>query len=201
VFSSCSPPTWHDPAPRVPAHGVHLNYRNDCVIISRALISSPQRGYMVHASRASTASAPAPFSARHFLIGRSAIKNARNSPEINALDFSNRPIKACLRAPFPRVSRPKYHHLPETYRGSLITNHQSLLTNHAFLIASRQILKIRLTPTQQTRKLFLIASFSASSAPASLLTGPKSPIAPFLTATHPNSEILQPHESKRETIF
>ena len=36
----------------------------------------------------------------------------------------------------------------------------------AILIASRQILKIRLTHSQQTRKLFLIASFSAISAPA-----------------------------------
>ena len=138
---------------------MHLNYRNDCVIISRALISSPQRGYMVHASRASTASAPAPFSARHFLIGRSAIKNARNSPEINALDFSNRPIKACLRAPFPRVSRPKYHHLPETYRGSLITNHQSLLTNHAFLFntnkAQKNIIRMR-APLKTKDKQFSI---------------------------------------------
>ena len=28
-------------------HSLHLNYLNDCVIISRALISSPQGGYMV----------------------------------------------------------------------------------------------------------------------------------------------------------
>jgi hypothetical protein len=84
----------------VPPRSLHLNYRNDCVIISRALISSPQGGCMVHAARASTASAPAPLSARHFLI------------------------------------------------------------------ASRQILKIGLTRSQSMRKHFLIASFSAISAPA-----------------------------------
>ena len=37
---------------------LHLRYLNDCVIISRVLISSRQGGYMVHAARASTASAP-----------------------------------------------------------------------------------------------------------------------------------------------
>jgi len=62
---------------------------------------------MVHATRTSTASAPAPLSTRHFLIGRSAIKNARNSPETNALDFSNRLINACFRAPFSHLLRPK----------------------------------------------------------------------------------------------
>jgi hypothetical protein len=44
---------------------------------------------MVHAARASAARAMAPPSTRHFLIGLSAIKNARNSPENNALNFSN----------------------------------------------------------------------------------------------------------------
>src|SRR5580700_2454868 len=83
-----------------PPLSLHLNYRNDCVIISRAPISSTQGGYMVHAARASTASAPAPHSTLRFLI------------------------------------------------------------------ASRQILKIKITRSQQTRKHFLIASFSAISAPA-----------------------------------
>jgi|HubBroStandDraft_1064217.scaffolds.fasta_scaffold06627_1 hypothetical protein len=44
---------------------------------------------MVRAALASKASAPAPLSARHFLIGCAPIKNAGNSPENNALDFSN----------------------------------------------------------------------------------------------------------------
>ena len=39
--------------PREPPPSLHLHYRNYCAIISRALISSPQGGYMVHAARAS----------------------------------------------------------------------------------------------------------------------------------------------------
>jgi alanyl-tRNA synthetase len=41
-----------------------------------------------------------------------------------------------------------------------LTRHSSLISHH-FLIASRQILEFRLTCSQQRRKLFLIASFSA----------------------------------------
>jgi hypothetical protein len=53
---------------------------------------------------------------RYFLIGHTAIKNARNSHENIILTFSNRPKIAC----FARVLRP--------------TNRQSQPTNHAFLI-------------------------------------------------------------------
>jgi len=108
-----------------PPLSLHLNYRNDCVIISHALISSPQGGYMVHAARASIASAPAPPSTRHFLI------------------------------------------------------------------ASRQILKIKLTHSQQTRKHFLIASFSATLAPAPHLTNHDSrKTAPFLFNTNKAHKII-----------
>jgi hypothetical protein len=125
------------PAPirprEAPRNSLHLNYRNGCVIISRALISSPQGGYMVHAACASTARAPALLPTRHFLIGHGAIKNARNSPENNALNFSNWPKKACFRARFSYVLRSKNHHSRVTYRASSFTNHHLLLTNHAFL--------------------------------------------------------------------
>ena len=141
MFSSCSSPPgtiWpHEPPP----HGLHLNYRNDSVIISRALISSPQGGYMFHAARASTASAPAPRSSRHFLIPRSRIKNTHNSPESNALNFSNRLKTANCSARFSHVLRSTNHHSRVTHRASRLTTHQSLLTNHAFLIASRQNIK------------------------------------------------------------
>jgi hypothetical protein len=53
---------------------------------------------------------------------------------------------ACQRARFSHVSH---------------TNHQSRCTTGAFLIASRQLLEVRLTHSQQTRRLLLIASFSA----------------------------------------
>src|SRR5271155_1341138 len=82
---------------------LNLSYLNDCVIISRALISSPQGGYMVHAARTATPSAPAPIPTRHSLIGHAAIKNACNSPENNALDFSNRLKTACFGARFSPV--------------------------------------------------------------------------------------------------
>src|SRR5271154_4982857 len=59
---------------------------------------------------------------------------------------------------------------------------RAFLIAHAFLIASRQILKIRLTHSQQTRKHFLIASFSAVSAPH--FANHHSPIAPFLFRTN-----------------
>jgi hypothetical protein len=181
-----------------PLPSLHLNYRNDCVIISRALISSPQGGYVVHAARASTASAPAPLSSRHFLIPRSGIKNARNSPENNALNFSNRLTTANCSARFSRVLRSKNHHSPVTHRGSRLTTHQSLRTNHAFLIARRQILKIELIRSQQTRKHFLIASFSGILPPPPRRN---SPLYIFLAATDPNSEIWQSPENKREAIF
>src|SRR5271156_34276 len=141
---------------------LYLSYLNDCAIISRALISSRQGGYMVHAARAATPSAPAPLPTRHFLIGRAAIKKARNFPEYNALYFSNRLKTANCSARFSRVLRPKNHDSPVARHRSRFTTHQSLPTNHAFLIASRQILKIALTTSQQTRKYFLIASFSGS---------------------------------------
>jgi hypothetical protein len=128
-----------EPTPR----SLHLNYRNDCVIISRALISSPQGGYMVHAARTSTPRAPAPLSIRHFLIPRSGIKNARNSPENNGLNFSTRLKTANSSARFSLVSRSRNHHSPVTHHVSGSTNHQSLLSNHAFLIASPQNIKKR----------------------------------------------------------
>jgi len=87
-----------------------------------------------------------------FLIGSSAIRNARNSLAINAQSISNRSKNACLHARFSHVSR---------------TNHQPHRAIDATLIASRQLLEFRLTCSQQTRKLFLIASFSACLARAS----------------------------------
>jgi hypothetical protein len=96
---------------------------------------------MVHAARASTASAPAPLPTHHFLIGHAAIKNARNSPENNALDFSNRLKTAICSARFSQVLRPRESRF--TGRGSRFITHQSRLTNHAFLIASQRNIRNR----------------------------------------------------------
>src|SRR5271156_3546870 len=122
---------------------LYLSYPNDCVIISRALIPSPQGGYMVHAARTATPSAPAPLPTRHFLIGQAPIKNARNSPEYNALYFSNRLKTAICSARFSQVLRPQNHESPVAGHGSRFTAHQPLLTDHAFLIASHPNIKNR----------------------------------------------------------
>ena len=98
---------------------------------------------MVHAARASTASAPAPLHTRHFLIGCPPIKNARNSPENNALNFSNRLKNACFGARLSHVLGPEHHESRVAGHGSRFTTHQSLLTNHAFLIASERNIKNR----------------------------------------------------------
>jgi len=139
---------------------------------------------MVHAARTSGARATPTSSSLHLLIDYAAIRNARNSPENNALNFSNRLKTACVRAPFSRALRSKNHNSPVTYRVSRFTDHQSLLTNRAFLIATRPELKIELTPSQQTRKHFLIATFSAISAPAPHLADHGSRIEPFLFDTN-----------------
>jgi seryl-tRNA synthetase len=55
---------------------------------------------MVNAARASTAGAPAPPSSGHLLIGRTPIQIARNCPENNTVNFSNRLKNAYLRARF-----------------------------------------------------------------------------------------------------
>jgi hypothetical protein len=143
---------------------------------------------MVHAARASAARARGPLSTRHSLIDGAAIRNARNSPENNRLNFSNRLKNASFSARFSRVLRSRNHHSRLTHRASRFTKHQSLLTNHAFLIASRQILKIDLTPSQQTRKHFLIATFSRISAPH--LANHHSPIATFLFNTNKARRII-----------
>jgi hypothetical protein len=113
---------------------------------------------MVHAARASAPRAATPPSTRQFLIGRTAIRIARNSPENNALNFSNRSKIACFGAHFAAHNRP------------FTTQESVVLRSHPdfpqFLIATRPGLEIELTPSQQTRKHFLIASFSAISAAA-----------------------------------
>jgi hypothetical protein len=78
---------------------------------------------MVHAARASIASAPAPPSTRHFLIGCPPIKNVPSFPENNALNFSNRlKNREFQRAFFIRFA-PQESRVAG--RGSPLTNHYS----------------------------------------------------------------------------
>ena len=77
---------------------------------SLACQRQPRRAWHDPAPRAST---------RHFLIGHAAIKNARISPENNALHFSNRLKTANCSARFSRLLRPA----PRlTHRSSLISH-------------------------------------------------------------------------------
>jgi hypothetical protein len=98
---------------------------------------------------------------------------------------------------FAPTSHPTNHDSRVTYHASLFTNCQSLLTNHAFLIASRQLLEIELTHSQQTRKYFLIASFSAISAFAPQLNDGRRE---FLIATDQTEKIAN-HMKLNEKRF
>jgi hypothetical protein len=137
---------------------------------------------MVHAARASTAGAPAPLTTRHFLFGLAVIKNSCNSPENNALNFSNRLKNACSRA----------HSAPQ--KSPITTQKSAIASSHLpfppFLIAT-QILDIELTPSQQTRKHFLIATFSVIFAPAPHPANQHSRrTAPFLFDTNKTHRII-----------
>jgi hypothetical protein len=83
-----------------------------------------------------------------FLVGCTAIRNGRNPSAIITKSISNRSKIERLRARFSHVLHS--------------ANQPTHRTAHAFLIASRQLLEIHLTCSQQTRKFFLIASFSGS---------------------------------------
>jgi hypothetical protein len=104
-----------------------------CAILRNPTARHPGRSHSIPttASPENVAStAPAPLSTRHFLIGCAAIKNARNSPENNALRFSNRLKTANCSARFSRVLRSNNHESRVAGHGSRFTTHQSLLTNH-----------------------------------------------------------------------
>jgi hypothetical protein len=114
---------------------------------------------MAHVARASTAGAPALLSTHHFLIGCAPIKNARDSPENNVLDISNR-LKKCefQRAFFTRFALQESPFASDVSRFAI---HQSLLTNHALFIASRQNIKNRANPHTTNEKTFSNRHFFA----------------------------------------
>ena len=109
---------------------------------------------MYGAACASTNRAP---HTHQFLIDFAAIRNARNFHKNNALAFSKR-LK------FARSGAVSSQYQPP------VTNHEAFLaSSHARfsqLLIATQILEIKPTRSQQTRKHFLIATFSGNSAPA-----------------------------------
>ena len=85
--------------------------------------------------------------------------------------------------------------------GTPLATQRSQLTTRAVSIASEIKSKTNGTCSKQTTKYISIASFCLLLAHARCFANPNPSTAAFLTATHPDSEIRQPHESKRETIF
>ena len=131
-----------------PPRSLHLNYRNDCVIVSRALISSLQGGYMVHAARASAPRVAAPPSPNQSLAkhNRKPVQLAENKHQ------RSKSIASFCRNLSVRPPRPANHHS----RVALcrFAGHQSLLTDRAFLIASRQIIRNRANSLITNEKTF-----------------------------------------------
>src|SRR5277367_17373 len=76
---ACQRQDRRDLPPRAPL-SLHLHYRNHCAIISRALISSPQDGYMVNAARASVNRATARFILRSRCAGSKGSSTTSPSP-------------------------------------------------------------------------------------------------------------------------
>jgi hypothetical protein len=72
-----------------------------------------------------------------------------------------------------------------------LATHQSLPASHAFLISGRPGLEIERSPSQQTRKHFLVASISAVAELGSYRANHGSRGAPFL---------FDPNEQTRETL-
>jgi hypothetical protein len=122
-------------------------------------------------SAASKGGSAAPPSTRQFLIGRAAIKNARNSPESHALYFSDRPIKRPLAIYFAsrKSSITTSDHRSRAARVANPLARAGLPNppHTPTLIATRRKLEIELTHSQETKKHLPIATFYGSFAPTS----------------------------------
>jgi hypothetical protein len=115
---------------------------------------------------------------RAILINCAPIRNPSIPLKQNTMSFFDWLKSACL--------RPCFSHVLHS------TNHQPYCSPHAFLIAS-PLLEIELTRLQQTRKQFLIASFSALSSHRTVRRDRENepvsryaPLAPALTTLHPS---------------
>jgi hypothetical protein len=72
-------------------------------------LQNPNLELRTYAQLVQAAQYAAPLPTRQFLIGCAAIKNTRNSPEYNALHFSNRLKTAICSARFSQVLRSNNH--------------------------------------------------------------------------------------------
>jgi hypothetical protein len=94
----------------------------------------PDRESGVHHRGSRTANHSSPIT--QFLIGSTAIRNARNSSVISTKSISNRPKIACRHARFLRVLHSSNHNSRASARGSLPTNHESRITSHGIIMLS-----------------------------------------------------------------
>jgi hypothetical protein len=190
-------------APReVPPLGLHLNYLNYCAIISRALISSRQRGYMVHAARASVNRATARFilrpvrrrsdggaaskgssaaypSTRHFLIAGEEILKTELTPSM----------------PIPNVFLIAGAFAHFRVPGSVMHNSNRYT----------KLLEIALTPSAPAQNTFLIATICPTFTPAPLFTHhssliPRHRLTPFLIDTNETDKIFALLKTKKKRL-
>jgi hypothetical protein len=133
---------------------------------------------VVNAARASAPHAATPPSSNRSLakLNRKPMQLTENKHQ------RSKSIASFCRYSLTPPPDPADHDSRGTYHSSRLANHQSLSTSHAFLIATRPLLEIELTHSQQTRKYFLIANFSAISAPA-----------PHRNASRRRSRFCYPH--------
>src|SRR5277367_5744707 len=129
---------------------LHLHYRNYCAIISRALISSSQGGYMVNAARASVNRATARFILRSRCAGS---KGSSTTP------------------PSPRRAKISHRHLVSVL--------PAILNRHKMQLESSVTSRKQTTAPNSNRHKFCPKSAHAFRAPAvtthnSPLTTPKS---------------------------
>jgi hypothetical protein len=121
-----------------PSRCLFLCYRTDCVIISRALISSLQGGYMLNAARVSGRRAPAPPSPNQSLA-------KHNRKPLQLAENKHRRPKSI--ASFCRFLAPAPH----------LADHYSRIA--PFLFNTNVPAQKNLTCSQQTRKQFLFNTF------------------------------------------
>jgi hypothetical protein len=183
-----------------------LSYHNDCVIINRALLPPKRGGRMHHAACATTNYVPPP---RPLIPTPCAQQNYSAAPARHSSLITPHVLigsHQLLEFRLIRSQQTRKHFLTGGFsarlaNGAALATQQSQLTTRGFSIASEIKSKTNPTCSKQTSKYFSIAIFACfwRTPATSPTTDPRITI--FLTATHPDSGIPQPHESKRETIF
>ncbi len=142
--------------------------------------------------------ATAPPYPRHFLIPRNGIKITRNSPENNALHFSNQPESVSSSA------HSAVHNSPlatqKTSLPQLVSVFPAILNRHKLQLESSVTSRKQTTAPNSYRHKFSPNSVPALRAPA--VTTHKSPITPFLFDTNERArKISNPFKTNKKTFL